>query len=264
MNLCYQRLEFLGDAIFDLLISKYLFSLSPSLSPGEITNWRSYVACNQFLGSLSVQLGLYKVLQHSSQALQVDIDAFAHSIETSSVMNAPKVLGDLFEAIIGAIFIDSSGNIDLIFSIVQNIVIDPILNPLMMKSRQSANLSNDITENLNKTLGVEINAISAYYEIKNLLACSEMYLLFNFDAEFDDEGHHESMHSLYDFNHLNKPTVSCKVLFHNEIIAIGDGRNKKQAKESACAALVGIDGDDRNSCYRKLKLACKCVRDNAG
>jgi dsRNA-specific ribonuclease len=232
------------------------------LSPGEITNWKSYVACNQFLGSLSVQLGLHKFLQHSSTALQCDIDTFALSVNNGSASNAPKVLGDLFEAIIGAIFIDSSGDIELLYEIIKCVVITPTLNPLMINSKKCDENHVNMSDHTNIKVGVEITAVSAFYVIKNLLACSYMNLLYDFAAQtgVNSDGEYNSA---FDFEHHNKAAVTCKITFHDETISIGYGRNKKTAKESACTALVGINQEDRNACYQKLKISCKCTNNPA-
>ena len=47
---CYQRLEFIGDAVIDVIITEFLFEWTPLMTPGSITEWRSLVVSNEVLG----------------------------------------------------------------------------------------------------------------------------------------------------------------------------------------------------------------------
>jgi ribonuclease III len=38
---CYERLEFLGDAVLDLIISEFLYKMDPNLAEGQLTRMRS-------------------------------------------------------------------------------------------------------------------------------------------------------------------------------------------------------------------------------
>ena len=77
----YQRLEFLGDAILDYLITRRLFQLFPDLDPGSITDLRSALVNNVLFASIAVQLGLHKVLKHLSLDLQQEINQFEAFLE---------------------------------------------------------------------------------------------------------------------------------------------------------------------------------------
>ena len=104
---CYQRLEFFGDAVLDIVVTRYLYEwCDPKLSPGQITDWRSYAVCNTTLARLCITNGLVKFLQHSSEALQQDIDLLCSNTLSHDSLDAPKAIGDFFEAVIGAVYID--------------------------------------------------------------------------------------------------------------------------------------------------------------
>ncbi|GKT62072.1 RNase3 domain-containing protein [Colletotrichum tofieldiae] len=119
----YQRLEFLGDALLDMVCVDFLFNKFPDADPQWLTEHKTAMVSNQFLASFCVELGLHKhVLSGQSSLLNLTRD-FVTSLEcakqdaesdgTSSqaywihVKHAPKHLSDVVEAYIGALFVDS-------------------------------------------------------------------------------------------------------------------------------------------------------------
>jgi endoribonuclease Dicer len=62
----YERLEFLGDAVLDYLVSCFIFSSFPEKTPGEVTELRSALVCNNTLASLTVKAGLHAHILHHS------------------------------------------------------------------------------------------------------------------------------------------------------------------------------------------------------
>lgn len=73
----YQRLEFLGDAVLDFLVTCHVYEHCGQLSPGELTDLRSALVNNNTLACLSVRLGLHKFLLTSSIGLDVVIAKFS-------------------------------------------------------------------------------------------------------------------------------------------------------------------------------------------
>eukprot|EP00794_Sanderia_malayensis_P019899 gene19899-21843_t len=152
---CYQRLEFLGDAILDFLVISYLYDNHAFLDPSSLTDIKSALVNNNTFSLLSVQNKLHKCLMHSSPALLVAITRFVQQIEDGSdsieslLKNpfiivfsdeneeqegycAPKVLGDLFESLAGAIFLDSGLDLVSVWR-----VFFPMLKPLIDKYVQN-------------------------------------------------------------------------------------------------------------------------------
>ncbi|MDA3891690.1 MAG: ribonuclease III [Salinivirgaceae bacterium] len=85
-----ERLEFLGDAILDAVIAEYLYSKFPNEKEGFLTQTRSKMVNGDYLGQLAIQLGLEKfIISH------------AHNFNSNK-----SILGDAFEALIGAIYLD--------------------------------------------------------------------------------------------------------------------------------------------------------------
>ncbi len=90
-----QRLEFLGDAVLDLILSEELFHLFPNEREGTLTKHRAILAKGLYLSDLAERLGLHKRLLMSASELK------------NKGNMRPSALEDVFEALVGAIYLDS-------------------------------------------------------------------------------------------------------------------------------------------------------------
>ena len=70
----YQRLEFLGDAILDYLVTCHIYRKFPDYNPGQISCMRSALVDNISFADMAVRLKLHKVLLHTSPSLMKHID----------------------------------------------------------------------------------------------------------------------------------------------------------------------------------------------
>ncbi|KAK1262916.1 hypothetical protein QJS04_geneDACA009520 [Acorus gramineus] len=125
---CYQRLEFLGDAVLDLLITRYLYQNHADLDPGELTDLRSASVNNENFARAAVKYSLQVHLQHKSQLLLQQISEYVRSVADSSddATKGPKALGDLVESIAGAILIDTKLDIERVWE-----TFEPLLSPIV-------------------------------------------------------------------------------------------------------------------------------------
>ncbi len=73
---CYQRLEFLGDAILDYVITRHLYQDKKRHSPGELTDLRSALVNNNIFAHLAVKYEFYKYFKYLSPTLFTIIDNF--------------------------------------------------------------------------------------------------------------------------------------------------------------------------------------------
>ncbi|VDQ10657.1 unnamed protein product [Trichobilharzia regenti] len=71
---CYQRLEFLGDAVLDYVITRFLYEDSKQHSPGILTDLRSALVNNNIFAALAVRIGLHRYFRASSPQLLHTID----------------------------------------------------------------------------------------------------------------------------------------------------------------------------------------------
>lgn len=89
-----QRLEFLGDAVLELVISDYLFTNYPHHEEGVLTKIRAAVVCEPSLARVAQGLKL-------GQALRL-----GKGEERTGGRERPAALADAFEALVGAIYLD--------------------------------------------------------------------------------------------------------------------------------------------------------------
>lgn len=94
-----ERLEFLGDAILDAIISKELYFRFPEKKEGALSKLRSKIVNRSFLNNLGKILELEKYLDFQLNSISLD---------------DTNIRGNTFEALIGAIYLD--GGIDLVHS----------------------------------------------------------------------------------------------------------------------------------------------------
>ena len=80
---CYQRLEFLGDAILDYLVTCHLYMSCESYNPGQISLKRSAMVSNAHFARISVRLGLHKSVLHDSPDLFKAIGQYAAGVQES-------------------------------------------------------------------------------------------------------------------------------------------------------------------------------------
>ncbi len=90
-----ERLEFLGDAVLDFVVGEWVYHRFPDLPEGNLTKIRSSLVKNERLAEFSRQLKL-------SDALRL-----GRGEQTTGGDKRESMLGSLFEALVGAIYLDS-------------------------------------------------------------------------------------------------------------------------------------------------------------
>lgn len=70
---CYQRLEFVGDAVLDHLITRHLFFTYTDLPPGRLTDLRAAAVNNENFARVAVKHNLHIHLRHGSSALEKQV-----------------------------------------------------------------------------------------------------------------------------------------------------------------------------------------------
>ena len=91
---CNERLEFLGDAVLELVSSEFLFLENPKISEGELTKTRASMVCEPSLAfcARDLQLGEYLLLGKGEEA--------------TGGRGRDSITSDSMEALIGAIYLD--------------------------------------------------------------------------------------------------------------------------------------------------------------
>lgn len=90
-----ERLEFLGDAVLDLIVAEFLYRNFPLNEEGDLTKFRSILVNKRFLAERAKNIKIQEFLLASNTALK--------SID----QGYDAILADAYEALIGAIFLDS-------------------------------------------------------------------------------------------------------------------------------------------------------------
>ncbi|KAK3835580.1 MAG: hypothetical protein J3R72DRAFT_403631 [Linnemannia gamsii] len=133
---CYQRLEFLGDAVLDFQVIRYYYEKYHDAPPGAITLIKDASVNNLILGAISIKWGLQKYLNHYSPSLIGAIARAMVSLEERQAKSPtgelegeywmdiymPKVLGDLVESTLGAVFVDSGFDFDVVTGLFQRLI----------------------------------------------------------------------------------------------------------------------------------------------
>ena len=91
-----ERLEFLGDAILELISSEYIYNMYPNMPEGEMTKTRAYAVCEDSLAIVANRCGFSDFLRVGKCENKVN-GKYRNSIMADSV-----------EATIGAIYLDSN------------------------------------------------------------------------------------------------------------------------------------------------------------
>ncbi|MHA1792130.1 MAG: ribonuclease III family protein, partial [Promethearchaeota archaeon] len=122
-TISYERLEFLGDSVVKMIISDILFETNMG-DPEEMTKIRAVLESNKVLARFAVELGL------SDYILSLG-EIFPNNL---------RILADIYEAICGAIYIDSGKELEVVkHSMLENIV---------LKMDELVQVSNDNYKNL--------------------------------------------------------------------------------------------------------------------
>jgi len=174
----YERLEFLGDSILGSVIAAYLYKKVPSGSEGYLTQMRSKIVSREHLNELGKDLNLIRFVKSN--------------IDQTNV--GDNIHGNIFEALIGAIFTDKGYNSCHKF-IHQNVIVPYV---------DIAKLEGKITS----------------YKGLIIEWCQKQKKKYSFDT-YEDSGNDPVKH------------FSVKISIDGEQIAKGRATSKKKAEEQA-------------------------------
>lgn len=111
----YERIEFLGDAVLELMSSQFFYNEYPDMNEGQLTRLRSSMVCEQALSFCAREFELQKYI------------LLGKGEEGTGGRNRDSIIADVFEAVLGAIYIDGG------FEIANQFVKDHVLTDLKNK-----------------------------------------------------------------------------------------------------------------------------------
>ena len=179
-----ERLEYLGDAVLGAIVAEYLYNRFPRKDEGFLTQMRSRIVNRSFLTQLTFKLGLNRFINSN----------------TNSVNDSSHIYGDVFEAFIGALYLDTGyqGAKQFVIKKVLNVHVD-----IEQLERSDNNYKSQLIEWGQKNKRV---------------------------VDFDTRENRETGHN-------NLPFISI-IRIDGQIVGKGEGYSKKEAQQnSACKAL---------------------------
>lgn len=113
----YERLEFLGDAVLELVSSDFLFHENPQMPEGKLTKLRSSMVCEPALAycAKDLELGQYMLLGKGEEA--------------TGGRNRDSITSDAMEAMIGALYLD--GGFDAAHDFIHKFVLSDLENKIL-------------------------------------------------------------------------------------------------------------------------------------
>ncbi|KAJ6500580.1 hypothetical protein C8R45DRAFT_1122609 [Mycena sanguinolenta] len=141
----YERLEFLGDAILDLVVIDYLYRKFPNADSDELAWPRTRAICAPALAHAAVRyLKLHQLMLVNSVELSLEIQRCVPELQACSGeeivqrgwrYDPPKALSDVFESVVGAVLVDSNYNYERTAAAVESVMHDVLeaLSPVLRR-----------------------------------------------------------------------------------------------------------------------------------
>ena len=130
-HLAYERLEYLGDAVLELVVSDELFRMFPAADEGALTKMRASIVSRKHLAHLAEGLGWGTQLTLSPQ------------LEKSGGRTTLSILANTFESVVGAVMMD--GGYEAARRVSRQLLADSLQN---VRSLLSSNPKGDLQEAL--------------------------------------------------------------------------------------------------------------------
>lgn len=174
----FERLEFLGDAILGSVIASYLYKKVPQGDEGYLTQMRSKVVSREHLNALGKDLDLIRFVKRNISNNQISVNLY----------------GNIFEALIGAIYLDRG------YNYCHQFIYEQVVLPYVNIERLEGKISS--------------------YKGYIIEWCQKKKKKYSFDS-YEDTGNQ------------NKKHFSVRVKIDGRIIAKGRATSKKKAEEIA-------------------------------
>lgn len=183
-----ERLEYLGDAVLDLVIGEFLYQKFPQWSEGTLSRIRASLVRESVLAEISrsLRLGEYLLMGRGE--------------EQSGGREKPSILADTFEALLGAVYLDSGISGSRKF-------IEVVMHEWLQKAETFANKLPDSKTRLQELLQMN-GAVSIQYQVEKAGGTIE------------------------------QPNFHVSVWINGKKKAEGIGKSKKEAEQAAASAAL--------------------------
>ncbi len=151
-----ERLEYLGDAVLQLIVSELLFELHPNKSEGDMTIMRSHIVRKETLADAAKNLDLAKWLR------------VGNGLIFSEIESNKSILSNIFEALIGSIYVD------LGYQSAKNFIVSTLKDKIIsvQNNEVKKDPKSELQELLQSNKISKPNYVSKVVDpIKNIFAC---------------------------------------------------------------------------------------------
>lgn len=128
-----ERLEYLGDAVLELISARYIYDIRPAMPEGKMTRLRSELVCEQSLYIVAKELELGKYLR------------MGRGEGKNGGRERPSILADATEALLAAMYLDGG------FDVADTFVRRMLLNPECIKRMSAEDYKTELQELIQRT-----------------------------------------------------------------------------------------------------------------
>jgi ribonuclease-3 len=189
----YERLEFLGDSVLGLIVSEHLHQTFPELAEGDLSRMKSALVRTRALSDAARELGIGQFIRLGRGAAQ-DREG-----------ERPSVLEAVFEAIVGAVYLDSG--VETARSFALGVLLETV----------------DLRE-------LAVEADDPKTQLQHLVQARGLGLPLYRSTGHDGPPHGRTFH--------------VEVLLASEVVGSGSGPSKQAAGQAAAAAALAVLADD--------------------
>ncbi|MBR1581769.1 MAG: ribonuclease III [Bacilli bacterium] len=182
----YERLEFIGDAVLGFVTASLIYKHHPEMKEGEMTKTRSALVQSSALAKYALNLGYDEYIRSG------------HSLTHDEAARSQKILEDIFEAVLGAIYLDQG--IEVATKFITSIFEEDIINYKVSDSKDYKSL-------LQEAMQAEYRESVTYRVIK-------------------------------EFGPPHNKTFESEVMFNGIILGRGSGKSKKESEQEAAKAAL--------------------------
>lgn len=177
----YERLEFMGDAVLGYVSADMIFKSRPEMDQGLMSKLRSHLVKSHSLAEYARKIDLARFIKTG------------HSLNTANIVASDKILEDVFEALIGAIYLDLG--IEVAYKYIERFLKEDVKNT----------------------------------KVEELTDCKSR-LQEEMQSEYRDSVHYVLIGQS---GPAHDRTFEVNVMFNDIVLASGKGKSKKAAEEEA-------------------------------
>ena len=177
-----ERLEFLGDSVLEIISSTYLFESFPDVPEGDLTRIRSEIICTAALCDYARQINLGEYL------------LLGNGEKKNGGNDKPTTLENAFEALLGAIYLDSGRTLDA----VRDFAVPFLVEKAGQAQFDSTDYKSELQQIIQQTPGEELK-----YEVIGRIGPD------------------------------NDPTFTVSAMLNSNVIGTGSGPSKRKAEQAA-------------------------------